>query len=175
MSDLARTTSYVVPYVVHVKGQNFTLKDVMVAADIYRLRIEEQSALLRGFVVPVAVEPGKGNAVLRGLTTDGDQINVRRVADRAVRGVRMIGDLFIGSLNTEDGRSALKQKLSEFLLQMQREGAIVPSTDKVPEPAFKLDVYTSPQDFALGIVRIDLAVRPVRAIDFIYATVLIES
>ncbi|WP_139140210.1 hypothetical protein [Variovorax boronicumulans] len=42
MSDLARTTSYVVPYVVHVKGQNFTLKDVMVAADIYRLRIEEQ-------------------------------------------------------------------------------------------------------------------------------------
>lgn len=42
MSDLARTTPFVVPYVVHVKGQNFTLKDVMVAADIYRLRIEEQ-------------------------------------------------------------------------------------------------------------------------------------
>ena len=140
-----------------------------------RLRLEEQAALLKGFVVPVALEPSRGNAVLRGLTTDGDQINVRRVADHAVRGVKMIGDLFIGSLNTEDGRNALKQKLAEFLLQMQKEGAIVPSTDKVPDPAFKLDVYSSPQDFAMGIVRIDLAVRPVRAIDFIYATILIET
>ena len=87
--------------------------------------------------------------------------------------MRLIGELFIGKLNTEDGRNALKQKLTEFLLQMQSENAIVPSTDG-SDPAFQLDVYSTQADFAQGIVRIDLAVRPVRAIDFIYATVLVQ-
>lgn len=134
--------------------------------------IDDQNTLVGGSVVTVSAEP-KGVVVLRGLTTDGDQINVRRVADHAVRGVKMLGDLFIGSLNTEVGRGALKQKLSEFLLQMEKEGALVPSTDGA-DPAFKVNVYSSQMDFALGIVRVDIAVRPVRAIDYIYATIQIQ-
>ncbi len=137
------------------------------------LIIEEQRELLRGYIVPVAVQHGLGLVVVRGLTTDGDQISVRRVADRAVRGVQSIGALFIGRLNNADGRSSLKQKLTEFFLQMEKEGAIVPSTDQT-DPAFKVDVYSSQQDFALGIVRVDIAVRPVRAIDYIYATILVQ-
>ena len=97
----------------------------------------------------------------------------RRVADRAVRGVKMIGDLFIGRLNNADGRSALKQKLCEFFLQMEKEGAIVPNTDGT-DPAFKVNVYSSQADFAMGIVRVDMAVRPVRAIDYIYATIQVQ-
>ncbi len=137
------------------------------------LKVEEQTELLKSFIVPVATERGRGTIVVRGLTTDGDQISVRRVADRAVRTMKMIGDLFIGRLNNADGRGALKQKLIEALLQMQREGAIVPSTDG-KDPAFKVDVYSSQEDFAKGIVRVDMAVRPVRAIDYIYATVLVQ-
>lgn len=137
------------------------------------LRIEEQRSYLKAKIVPVAELSGRGNVVVRGITTDGDQINVRRVADRAVRGVKQIGELFIGKLNTDNGRNALKQKLSEFLLQMASENAIVPSTDG-SDPAFKLDVYSTQADFALGIVRVDIAVRPVRAIDYIYATVLVQ-
>jgi hypothetical protein len=136
--------------------------------------IDDQNTLVGGNVVTVANEPSKGLVVLRGLTTDGDQINVRRIADHAVRGVKMLGDLFIGSLNTADGRSALKQKLAEFLLQMEKESAIVPSTDG-SDPAFKVDVYSSQADFALGIVRVDIAVRPVRAMDYIYATIQIQT
>ncbi|WP_224242001.1 phage tail sheath protein [Hyalangium gracile] len=136
--------------------------------------IDDQNTLVGGSVVTVANEPSKGLVVLRGLTTDGDQINVRRVADHAVRGVKMLGDLFIGSLNTADGRSALRQKLAEFLLQMEKESAIVPSTDGA-DPAFKVDVYSSQADFALGIVRVDIAVRPVRAMDYIYATIQIQT
>lgn len=135
--------------------------------------LEEQSQLLQGNTVPVVDQRGRGVIVLRGLTTDGDQISVRRVADRAVRGVKMLGELFIGRLNNEEGRGALKQKLAEFLVQMQKDGAIVPSTDG-KDPAFKLDVYSSQADFAMGIVRVDIAVRPVRAIDFIYATILVQ-
>jgi hypothetical protein len=129
--------------------------------------------LLKGNIVPIAAQRGRGIVVLRGLTTDGDQINVRRVADRAVRGVKMLGDLFIGRLNNEDGRTALRQKLTGFLVQMEKEGAIVPSTDS-SSPAFTVDVYSSQADFAMGIVRVDLAVRPVRAIDYIYATILVQ-
>lgn len=150
-----------------------TFKSLAGLGEIPSLRLEDQRSYLKANIVPVAELPGRGNVVVRGLTTDGDQISVRRVADRAVRGVKQIGELFIGKLNTENGRNALKQKLSEFLLQMASENAIVPSTDG-SDPAFKLNVYSTQADFALGIVRVDLAIRPVRAIDFIYATVLVQ-
>ena len=137
------------------------------------LTVEEQTQLLQAHIVPITTQRGRGTIVLRGLTTDGDQISVRRVADHAVREVKLIGDLFIGRLNNEDGRGALKQKLTEALTQMQKDGALVPSTDG-KDPAFKLNVYSSQADFAQGIVRVEMAVRPVRAIDYIYATVLVQ-
>ncbi|MBL8480713.1 MAG: phage tail sheath subtilisin-like domain-containing protein [Rhodocyclaceae bacterium] len=137
------------------------------------LGVEDQQTLLKDNVVPVVNQRGRGTIVVRGLTTDGDQISVRRVADRAVRGVKSVGDLFIGRLNNELGRGALKQKLVEFLTQMTNDGALVPSTDGT-DPPFKVNVYSSQDDFAKGIVRVDLAVRPVRAIDYIYATVLVQ-
>ena len=57
---------------------------------------------------------------------------------------------------------------------MGREEAIVPSTDG-KEPAFLVDVYSSQMDFAQGIVRVDLVLRPVRAIDYIYATITVQA
>jgi hypothetical protein len=137
------------------------------------LPLEVQGSLLSSSVVPVVEQRGRGVIILRGLTTDGDQISVRRIADRAVRGVRLLGELFIGRLNSEDGRGALKQKLIEFLVQMEKEGALVPSADG-KAPAFSAHVQSSPADFAQGIVRVDIAVRPVRAIDFIYATIVVQ-
>ncbi len=130
--------------------------------------------LLENYALPVSRQRERGIIVTKGIATDSSQISVTRVADHAVREVKKLADLFIGTLNTEDGRLALKQKIIELLQQMERENAIVPSTDDPPEPAFKVDVYSSPRDFALGIVRVDIAVRPVRAIDFIYATILVE-
>jgi hypothetical protein len=59
-------------------------------------------------------------------------------------------------------------------MRMEREGSIVPSTDG-NEPAFLLDVYSSEMDFSQGIVRVDMAVRPVRAMDYIYATIKVEA
>ncbi|WP_164013197.1 phage tail sheath C-terminal domain-containing protein [Pyxidicoccus trucidator] len=153
--------------------QSPTFKRVSGVGELPALTVEDQKAFLRGYVVPVVTERGRGTIVVRGLTTDGDQINVRRVADRAVRTLKMIGDLFIGLLNNADGRSALKQKLVEALVQMEKDGAIVPSTDG-KDPAFKVEVYSSQQDFALGIVRVNMAVRPVRAIDYIYATITVQ-
>lgn len=154
--------------------QSPTMKTLAGVADLPTAHgQEDQKALLTGRLVPVAKERGRGVIVVKGITTDGEQLSVRRVADRASRGVKLIGDLFIGRLNNSDGRAALRQKLGEFLYQMQKDGAIVPSTDG-ESPAFQLDVYSSQDDFSKGIVRVDLAVRPVRAIDFIYATLLVQ-
>jgi hypothetical protein len=133
------------------------------------------NTLIEGGVLAVAKQRNRGIVVIKGIDTTGatGQISVTRVADHAVRGVKSLADLFIGTLNTEDGRIALREKLIEFFLEMQREQAIVPSTDG-SEPAFKVDVYSSQRDFALGIVRVDIAVRPVRAMDFINATILVQ-
>ncbi|MGC4084797.1 MAG: hypothetical protein QM736_22465 [Vicinamibacterales bacterium] len=61
-----------------------------------------------------------------------------------------------------------------MFLAMERQGAIVPSTDG-SQPSFVVDVYSSQADFANGIVRVDIAMRPVRVIDFIYATILVQN
>jgi len=91
-----------------------------------------------------------------------------------VRDVKATADKYIGLLNNEVQRNALKQQITALLLQMERDGALVPSTDG-KSPAFSADVYSTQADFANGIVRIDIAVRPVRAIDFVYATILVRN
>ncbi len=134
----------------------------------------ELGKLLTAGILPLEAQRGRGIVVVKGITTSKEQISVQRIADRSVRGVKNISDLFIGTLNNEANRIALNAKITEFLMQMEREGSIVPSTDGI-EPAFIIDVYSSQSDFAQGIVRIDMAVRPVRAIDYIYATILVEA
>lgn len=117
---------------------------------------------------------GRGVIVLRGIDTTGDQISVTRVADQCIRETKAIAENFIGRLNTEDARIALKQQLVATFMRMERDNALVPSTDGT-DPAFLVDVYSTQMDFAQGIVRIDIAVRPVRAIDYIYATIRVKN
>lgn len=131
-------------------------------------------ALLKAGILPVDRIARKGIAIVHGLTTSREQINVTRVADRAVRHVQNIAQDFIGLLNTEEQRLALKQRIAEAFTRMEAENAIVPSTDG-KSPAFQVDVASSQADFAQGIVRAHIAVRPVRAIDYIYATIRVQA
>ncbi len=117
---------------------------------------------------------GRGVVVLRGLDSTGDQISVTRVADQAIRETKAISENFIGQLNTDDARVALKQQIVATFTRMERAGALVPSTDGT-DPAFVVDVYSTQLDFAQGIVRVDIAIRPVRAIDYIYATIRVKN
>ncbi|HVE70022.1 MAG TPA: phage tail sheath C-terminal domain-containing protein [Thermoanaerobaculia bacterium] len=117
---------------------------------------------------------GRGVVVLKGIDTTGDQVSVTRVADQAIRATKATAENFIGQLNTEDARVALKQQLIATFIRMERDGAIVPSTDG-KDPSYRVDVYSTQQDFAQGIVRIDIAVRPVRSIDYIYATIRVKN
>jgi hypothetical protein len=130
--------------------------------------------LILGNVLVVNKKRGLGVIAVKGLLTSGRQVNVQRTANKAVRDVKAICDVYIGLLNNDGARNALKQQITALLLQMERDGALVPSTDGA-DPAFKVDVYSTQADFANGIVRVDIAVRPVRAIDFIYATILVQN
>jgi hypothetical protein len=117
---------------------------------------------------------GRGVVVLRGLDTSGDQISVTRVADIAIRETKAISENFIGQLNSAEARLALRQQIVATFTRMEREGSLVPSTDG-QDPAFLVDVYSTQLDFAQGIVRVDIAIRPVRSIDFIYATIRVKN
>jgi len=117
---------------------------------------------------------GRGTIVLKGIASDGFQISVLRVADHCVREVKAIADRFIGELNNADSRNALRQMIIATFAQLERDGAIVPSVDG-KSPASVVDVYASQNDAAAGIVRIDIAVRPVRAIDYVYATIRVKN
>jgi len=61
-----------------------------------------------------------------------------------------------------------------LLQNMERDGALVPSTDGT-SPAFAVQVFSTQADFANGIVNVDVAVRPVRAIDYIYGRILVQN
>ena len=117
---------------------------------------------------------GRGVIVLKGIDTSGDQISVTRVADRCIRETKAISENFIGRLNSADAREALKQQLIATFTRLERSGALVTSTDGA-DPAFTVDVYSTQQDFAQGIVRVDIAVRPVRSIDYVYATIRVKN
>jgi hypothetical protein len=130
--------------------------------------------LISGNVLVVNSRRHVGNIVVKGILTNGRQVNVQRTANKAVRDVKAICDQYIGLLNNEGTRNALKQQVFARLLQMERDGALVPSTDG-KDPAFKVEVYSTQADFAIGIVRVDIAVRPVRAIDYIYARILVKN
>ena len=130
--------------------------------------------LVGGNVLVVEEKRKLGIIVVKGLLTSGRQINVQRVANKAVRDVKAIADVYIGLLNNDGTRNALLQQVTAMFLQMERDGAIVPSTDG-KDPSFKVAVYSTQADFDNGIVRIDIAMRPVRAIDYIYATILVQN
>jgi hypothetical protein len=117
---------------------------------------------------------GRGVVVLRGLDTSGDQISVTRVADIAIRETKAISENFIGQLNSAEARLALKQQIVATFTRMEREGSLVPSTDG-SDKAFSVDVYSTQLDFGQGIVRVDIAIRPVRSIDYIYATIRVKN
>ncbi len=152
-----------------------TFKALTGIADIERRYTpSEQMKLLTSGILPVDAVRGRGIIVVKGITTSREQISVMRVADHAVRGVKNVSENFIGTLNNERGRVALREAMTGFLLGMSKEGSLVPSVDNT-SPPFLVDVYSSQLDFAQGIVRADVAVRPVRAMDYIYATLTVEA
>lgn len=155
--------------------QSPTFKNVL-ALDVAPGRYSDAqlTQLVRENVLVINERRRIGIVVVKGILTSGRQVNVQRTVNKSVRDVKAIADKYVGLLNNEGVRNALKQQIFALLLQMERDGALVPSTDG-KDPAFGVDVYSTQADFANGIVRIDIKLRPVRAIDYIYATIFVKN
>ena len=76
----------------------------------------------------LVLEERGGVRVVRGLTTDSGafrQITTRRITDFAKAGIRQVSSPFIGRLNNQRVRKALKGAINGFLTAMVVDEALI--------------------------------------------------
>jgi hypothetical protein len=110
-----------------------------------------------------------GFKVVKGITTSTNtawhQITTRRIVDYAKFGVRSAADPYIGLLNNERVRGALRATLNSFLAEMVDDEMLI---------SYELDVAATRDEQRKGIVRVTMVLRPVFSIDFIKVTMFLE-
>jgi hypothetical protein len=99
--------------------------------------------------------------VVKAITTDNGafrQITTRRIVDYAKAGVRQSAEPFIGLLNNDRVRKALKGSINGFLASMVNDEMLV---------SYELDVTATRDEEIRGICRVTMTVRPTFSIDYI--------
>jgi hypothetical protein len=126
-------------------------------------------ASLLGARVCVLDQRGIGDVrVVRGLTTDDGgftQISVRRIVDFAKAGIRKASDPFIGRLNNERVRKALRGAIDGFLTSMLVDEALT---------AYELSVTATRQDEINGRAVVTVLLQPTFSIDFVTVTLVLQ-
>ncbi len=127
----------------------------------------ELSQLLQARVMPVEVH--LGIHIVRGITTSTNtawkQITTRRIVDYAKFGVRSAAQPYIGLLNNERVRGALRTTINSFLAGMVNDEMLI---------SYDLNVTATRQQEIQGIVAVTMVLRPVFSIDFIVVTMFLE-
>jgi hypothetical protein len=118
----------------------------------------------------VLLEKRQGFRVVRGITTQPPgsafaQITTRRIVDYAKYGVRSAAQPYIGLLNNERVRGALKATVNSFLAEMVLDEMLV---------SYELAVTATRDDERKGIARVTMVLRPTFSIDFIKVTMFLE-
>ena len=110
----------------------------------------------------LAVEKREGYRVVKGITTATNsawhQITTRRIVDYAIYGVRSGCNPYIGKLNNERVRGALKATLDSFLTRMVNDEALI---------SYELEVTATRAEQIEGVVMVSMTLRPTFSIDFI--------
>jgi hypothetical protein len=106
----------------------------------------------------------EGYRVVKGITThDGawQQITTRRIVDYAIYGVRSGCNPYIGKLNNERVRGAMKATLDSFLTRMVNDEALV---------GYSVDVGATRAQEVAGEAIVTMTLQPTFSIDFIKVT-----
>lgn len=109
----------------------------------------------------LALEERRGFRVVRGVTSDSgafQQITTRRIVDFAKFGVRGAAEPFIGLLNNNRVRQALKGSINGFLAGMVDDEMLT---------SYELDVTATREEEIRGIAKVTLTLRPTFSIDYI--------
>jgi hypothetical protein len=121
----------------------------------------EQEQLIRRNVL--AVVPKDGYRIVKGITTSGQgtpfaAIPTRRIVDYAKYGVRSAANPYIGRLNNDRVRSALKATLDGFLTRMVLDEALT---------GYALDVSATRAQEIAGEVGVVMTLQPTFSIEFV--------
>lgn len=116
------------------------------------------------------LEKRQGFRIVRGITTQPPgsafaQITTRRIVDFAKFGVRSAATPYIGLLNNERVRGALKATVNSFLAEMVEDEKLV---------SYELTVSATRDEERKGIARVTMTLRPTFSIDFIKVTMFLE-
>jgi len=127
------------------------------------LEVEFNAAQLKNLVTAgaLAIEKRRGFRIVKGITTDNGafrQITTRRIVDFAKFGVRSAAEPYIGLLNNDRVRKALKGSINGFLAGMVDDEMLV---------SYELDVTATRDEEIRGIARVTMTVRPTFSIDFV--------
>lgn len=113
----------------------------------------------------LTIENRQGFRVVKGITTSTNsawhQITTRRIVDYAIYGVRSGCNPYIGKLNNERVRGAMKATIDAFLTRMVDAEALV---------SYELDVTATRAQEIAGECIVTMTVRPTFSIDFIMVT-----
>ncbi len=113
----------------------------------------------------LAVEKRDGFRIVKGITTATNsawhQITTRRIVDYAIYGVRSASDPYIGKLNNERVRAALKATIDAFLTRMVDSEALV---------GYQLDVSATRAQQIAGECIVTMTIQPTFSIDFVVVT-----
>ncbi len=117
----------------------------------------------------LALEARQGFRIVKGITTSTNtawhQITTRRIVDYAKFGVRSACNPYIGLLNNERVRGALRATVNSFLAEMVDDEMLI---------SYELDVSATREEERKGIARVTMVLRPVFSIDFIKVTMFLE-
>ncbi len=127
----------------------------------------ELTQLLKSRVL--ALESRQGFRVVRGVTTSTNtawtQITTRRIVDFAKYGVRSAANSYIGLLNNDRVRGALRNTINSFLAEMVTDEKLV---------SYDLTVTATRDQERQGIVQVTMTLRPTFSIDYIKVTMFLE-
>ena len=117
----------------------------------------------------LALEKKLGFRTVKGITTSTNtawhQITTRRIVDKAKFGVRSAANPYIGLLNNERVRAAMRSTVNSFLAEMVLAEELV---------SYELEVTATRDDERRGIARVTIVLRPTFSIDFIKVTMFLE-
>ena len=113
----------------------------------------------------LGIEKREGFRVVKGITTATNsawhQITTRRIVDFAIYGVRSACNPYIGKLNNERVRGAMKATLDAFLTRMVQDEALI---------SYELAVTANRVQEIAGEAIVTMTLRPTFSIDFIKVT-----
>lgn len=119
----------------------------------------------------MVLEERRGIRVVRGITTEMSTggpfkyVTTRRITDFAKAGIRKASDPFIGKLNNERVRKALRGAIDGFLTTMVQDEALI---------SYELQVTATRQDEISGRAIVSAILQPTFSIDFVAVTLVIQ-